>query len=287
MLTLLLAVSLAQPPAGHEAANPLFKQLLDPGLAVGGDFKAKLPPPTMPDGLDAARQKAVVQGVIGNDFQYAEFVRNSVVAPQVLKLRDVTPSDPAAPARGTDVWFVMHGDFAKLDDDKFVERLANAGRGEGKSRELTSDELAKRKIPAPDPKKERFGQIEFDFLERVRLKATGRTAWSKTPESVVVAGEIDPRFRGDPEFPNQWQSLTKDSGRQKVGPATPWGGAAFYLKVTKLAEPAGAMFVEQHVVFAEPTGWFGGENLLRSKLPPVVQNNVRTMRREWQKAEGK
>ena len=41
------------------------------------------------------------------------------------------------------------------------------------------------------------------------------------------------------------------------------------------------MFCEQHVIFAEPTGWFDGANLLRSKLPAAVQNNVRTMRREW------
>ena len=38
-------------------------------------------------------------------------------------------------------------------------------------------------------------------------------------------------------------------------------------------------------VFAEPTGWFEGANLLRSKLPLVVQNNVRNMRREWLKGK--
>ena len=53
------------------------------------------------------------------------------------------PSDPAAPAKGVDLWFVAHGDFARLDDEKFLERLSNAGRGEGKGRELTKDELAK------------------------------------------------------------------------------------------------------------------------------------------------
>ena len=56
-----------------------------------------------------------------------------------------------------------------------------------------------------------------------------------------------------------------------------------YFKITKLAEPAGALFVEQHIVFAEPTGWFDGNNLLRSKLPIAVQDNVRTMRKEFLK----
>ena len=73
-----------------------------------------------------------------------------------------------------------------------------------------------------------------------------------------------------------------------MGPPQPYGGAGMYLKITKLHEPAGALFVEQHIVFAEPTGWFDGANLLRSKLPLVVQSNVRDMRREWMKwAPGK
>ena len=54
-----------------------------------------------------------------------------------------------------------------------------------------------------------------------------------------------------------------------------------------VAEPTGALFVEQHIIFAEPTGWFDGANLLRSKLPNVVQNAVRTTRREWAKARGR
>jgi hypothetical protein len=93
-------------------------------------------------------------------------------------------------------------------------------------------------------------------------------------------------IRGDPEFPNQWRPVTREGGTTGLGPATPWGGAGFYLKVTRLAEPAGALFVEQHVVFAEPAGWFGGANLLRPKLPLAVQDRVRAMRAEWAKKDG-
>jgi hypothetical protein len=281
----LMLVSLAvaaQPPKDHESANPLYKSLLDPGLAVGATAKAKFPAPSMPDGLDAAKQKAVITALIKDDYTLEDFTRKSIVAPQLLKLRDVAPSDPKAPARGVDVWFVTYGDLKALDDEKFLERLVNAGKGEGKGKGLTKDDLAKRKITVADEKRESYGFIEFDFLEKVHLKATGRAVWSRTDESVLVAAEIDPRFRGDAEFPNQWQSIIKDGGA-KLGPATPWSEAGFYLKITKLAEPAGALFVEQHVIFAEPTGWFDGANLLRSKLPIAVQSNVRSMRKEWMK----
>lgn len=274
------------PPAStsHEAHNPLYKRLLDPGLQVGPDVKAKFPQPSMGDGLDAAKQKAIITELIGNDYSYQEFTRKSNVAPQLLKLRDVTPSDPHAPARGVDVWYVAYGDLKALDNEKFLDRLVSAGRGEGKGMGLTKEDLAKRNITVADDKHEGYGSIEFDFLEKVRLKATGHAYWSRTDESAVIAGEIDPRFRDDATYPNHWQSLSKQGGTQKAGPVNPWSGAGFYMKITKLNEPAGALFIEQHVIFAEPTGWFDGANLLRSKLPLVVQNNVRNNRREWGKA---
>lgn len=293
MLTLVLSLAAAAPArppaAGHEAANPLYKTLLDPGLTVGPDLRVKLPAPTMPDGLDAAKQRAIITQLIGTDYSYDEFTRKSVVAPNLLRVGDAKPADPKAPARTVDAYFVAYGDFTATDDDKFLDRLANVGKGEGKGNNLTAGDLHKRKIEVKpeNAKREGYGNVEFDFLEKVRLKLTGHAMWSRQPESVVAAAEIDPRFRGDAEFPNEWRSLSKEGGQAKVGDPQPYGGAGMYLKVTKLAEPAGAVFVEQHIVFAEPVGWFDGANLLGSKLPLVVQQNVRNMRREWLKTTAK
>lgn len=288
MLPLLLSAALApaQPPAaGHEAANPLYKALRDEGIEVGGTARAKLPAPVVADGLDAAGQKAAIQKLIAGDYPWEEFTRNSVVARETVRITNVTPSDPKAPARRLDVGFVVYGDFKATDDEKFLDRLLNNGREGGGGKSLSADDLARRKIVVPPGDREKFGHVEFDILERVRLKVTGRAVWSKNAESVLAAARIDPRFRGDPEFPNEWVSIFK-AGGGKAAPPAPYDGAGLYLKITRLAEPAGAMFVEEHVVFAEPTGWFNGANLLRSKLPPVVQNNVRTMRREWLKMSG-
>ncbi|MBA4190838.1 MAG: hypothetical protein C0467_22860 [Planctomycetaceae bacterium] len=287
MFTLFLASMLAAPPeaATHEANNPLFKSLLEDGLAVGGKDKVKFPAPTMPDGLDGPKQKAIINALIADDYKFDNFTDKSVVAPQLIKLRDEKGGDPNAPARGVDVWFVVYGDVKSLDDDKFLDRVMNSGRGNGQAKGLTAADLMKRKIVVADPKKEGFGHLEFDFLEKVHLRATGRSMWTRTADSVVVAGEIDPRFAGDPDFPNQWQSIIKGGAAPNFGPANPWAGAAFYLKITKLAEPTEALFCEQHVIFVEPQGWFAGANLLRSKLPAAVQINVRNMRKEWAKIE--
>jgi hypothetical protein len=274
-----LAAMSSHAPVGrdtHEPRNALLDSLLDPGLPVGQDLRAKLPPPTMPDGLDAAGQRAVIAALIRDDYSYEDFTRRSAVTPQRLRIRDVMPSNPEAPACGLDVWFVAY-------DDKFVGWLASAAKGAGVGKPLTKEHLRKRGIGS-DGAPEVYRHLEFDFLGKVYLRATVRVVWTRTDESVLVAGEVDPRFLGDHEFPNQWQPVVGEGGARKLGAANPWGGAGFYMKITRLAEPAGALFVEQHVIFAEPTGWFDGANLLRSKLPLVVQNNVRATRREWAKA---
>jgi len=261
----------------HEPRNSLLDSLLDPGLVVGPGLKAKLPHPTMPDGLDASEQKGVIAALIGDDYSYGDFIRRSTVTPYRLRIQDVTPSDSNAPARGIDVSFVAY-------DDKFVGWLASAVKGARMGQLLTKDHLEKRGIRFSDGMPEAYRHVEFDFLGKVHLKATVRVVWTKTHESVLVAAEVDPRFLGDSEFPNQWQPVLREGGIRKLGPANSWDGAGLYQKITRLAEPAGALFVEQHIIFSEPTGWFDGANLLRSKLPLVVQNNVRMTRRDWARA---
>lgn len=280
-----IAAAPAQPPAKHESLNPLYKKLTDSGIDVGAKEKVKFPAPIMPDGLTAAQQKEVIKKLIAGDYSWDDFTRKSVVASQLTKIRDIPGGPDKAQVRGVDVYFVVHGDFKKLQDDKFLDRLVGAGQGTGGTGgELKAADLEQRKIKPPaNAKNEGYGFVEFDFLSKVRLKATGHAMWTRTDESVVAAAEIDPRFANDKQFPNEWRPLTNVGGKLQPGNPQPWSGAAMYLKITKLSDPAGAMFVEQHIIFVEPHGWFEGTNILRSKLPIAVQDNVRTMRKEFQK----
>ncbi|MES1213546.1 MAG: hypothetical protein ABUL64_03085, partial [Singulisphaera sp.] len=89
------------------------------------------------------------------------------------------------------------------------------------------------------------------------------------------------------QFPNSWSPLERDaSGKLSVGAAKAYSGLGGYMKMTELVEPAGALFVECHIVFDEPEAWFHGKNFLRSKLPLVVQDNVRSFRRKLGKDSG-
>lgn len=285
----LLSVVLLFAAAAEERAdkgNNLFEDLRSEGIALGPKHKATLPAPTMADGLDAAKQKEVLAAVAGEDYPVEELVRPSVVAPYVLKYRDVKPSDPETPAYGIDLWFVAHGDLDTLAGKDFLDKW-QAAQKDREVHVLTAAELEKRKLVehSEEKRQERFAHTVFAVLDRVQVSGTLHTVLTRQPDSILAAAVVDPRFRDDDEFPNRWRSLGKDDdGKPVLGEAHPYGGAAAYLKVTRLTEPEGALFVECHLVFTEPKGWFGGANLLRSKVPILAQSEVRAFRRELAKA---
>ncbi|MFL5327679.1 MAG: hypothetical protein ACJ8C4_02085 [Gemmataceae bacterium] len=282
-----LAMGADQPVASHEQANPLYDALRKTGVKVTFKDHIPLPAPTMADGLDGPAQTAVVKKVIGDDYSYDEFVRESIVSPMVLKIRDLQPSDPKSPARGVDLYFIAFGNFDKLTDRQYTDQLLSASREGGTARSLSADELTKRGIDAKAIREgqEGYGHASFTFLDKVDLSLTGRSYWTRAHDSVLTASAIDPRFRDDRDFPNQWRPLMREGDKTKTGPPQPYDEAAQYVKLTRLFEPKGSVFVEYHVIFAEPVDWFGGANFLRSKFPPAAQKIVRDMRREFLKTK--
>lgn len=286
-IALAAAIGTAAPAADHAAANPVFRGTTETGVSLTPGFSHRFPPPSMADGLDTQKQQAVIAAVLSRAYPEKQFVRRSVVAPHVLRMSDIDTGDSKQPGRRVEAWFVAFGDFDRLADKEFLDRLLKPAdrdlEGEAEGRDWSKEELARRGITIEPgrEKHEGYGRAAYSLLKRVRLCVTGHAFWSRTDDSILAAAVVDPRFHNDPEFPNRWFSITKaSSGKDALGPPQPYHGAGFYAKLTRLAEPPGAIFVECHLVFAEPREWFGGTNLLGSKLPAVVQSQVRAMRRE-------
>jgi hypothetical protein len=281
----ILLATLAAPIEDHERTNPIYRELRQTGVAVGGE-RARLPAPTMADGLSAAAQEEVLKKVAGEDYPLEELTRPSPVAPYLLHIRDVAPSGPKVPTRAVDVAFIAYGDLKTVASKAFLDRVLELNREGGKAHALTPEELAKRHIaPSSEVDREGYASVVFPLLDRVQITGVGHSFWSEGPDSLVAAAVLDSRFNNDPDLPNQWRPIIKDrDGAKELGKPEPYNGAGYYVKVTRLQSPKGALFVEAHLIFTEPRGWFGGANLLRSKLPPVIQSQARAFRRELQKA---
>jgi hypothetical protein len=278
----LLFLALAE---GHDQANPLFRDLLKTGVALSAKTQEPLPPLTMPDGLDGEAQKKILKAV-GEKKQYDldELLEKSVTGRFVWETRDVKVADPSLRAWGVDVWFVAHGPLRPIGEKDFLEKMLRSGQKDNKVHILTEEELAKRNIksaagPTAD---ERFSNVVFTLLGQIEVSATNRTLMTRSDASILFATQLDRRFVGDADYPDQWRPTRREEK------AEPYVGAGSYVKITKLdAKAAGrddALFVECRLVFAEPKAWFpSGPNLLKSKIPTLVQDQVRSFRKEVSK----
>jgi hypothetical protein len=270
------------------AENRILKDLQEQGVVMPGGTRVKLPAPILADGISAEAQRAAIMKVAEPKHSWDDFINESRMAPYALEMESIPVSGSPTPARAIHVAFIAYGDWKTVNSQTFLSgltRRANTKSKEGelsRSAVLSDTELTKRNVhPQHNPNQE---DVYFagtgQLFDRVQLSATWHGMLTRGPESAVLAARIDPRFTNDQEYPNRWRPLSlDDAGNLQVGPAQPYENAAFYGKVTRLAQPAGAMLFEYHIIFDEPEGWFGGANLLRSKLPLVLQDQIRSFRK--------
>jgi hypothetical protein len=287
----LLAVGLAAVVvAGQDpkVENSMFEELLQKGVLMSDGSRIKLPAPTLREGMTPVAQREAVTRLTRGKRSYEDLTQDSLQAPYVLDIRTVPTTNERSPARAIDLWFVAHGDFKKATSEEFLEKLWKSVKPQGndpvaaKTATLPQAELARRNIQlsAQAGLEERFVFGRGTIFDRVQLSATQHGVVTRQADRVVLAEKIDPRFTGDQEYPNQWQSLkTDEEGKLHVGPPQPYAFSGAYLVATALADPPGAVFFEFHLVFEEPYGWFEGAGLVSSKVPLAVSDNLRTFRR--------
>ena len=278
-------ILLAQAPAGeslHMERNPIYREVLETGIKVTPAEHVKLTPPYLADGLDAAAQRNQIEKLGGRRYPWEVLTRQSTVAPQIIPPIEEKSPNADTKARIVHVYFVAHGDFQAIAKSG---GLAEPDDSNGKAwKPISAEELAAKKITIDDPDHESYGYFTNDVIEKVRLSGVLRTYWSQTEESLIAAAMLDPRFDEDGDYPNRWQPLSRGPRGPEPGNASPYSGAGGYTKITRPKGMEGAVFVESHLVFAEPKAWFNGANLLGSKLPAVLQHEVRSARREFLQA---
>jgi hypothetical protein len=293
ILTFALATCLAgqtkiEPAHGQ---NPVFIHVLEQGLEVGGQT-IKLPPPRLVDGAGADAERAALTELAGSDRAFEDLFRDSVTAPFIIKVHDVKAS--GATVRQADVWFAVHGDLKGIDpaheaartDQKAVE-VANMWF---QTRILKPEEIRAAGAKAADTSagKSWYAHIHAKLLDRIDFETTNHVVGSQSSESIVIASATDPSFSNAGPLSNGWKPLIKtDSAQGDTSARQPYAGGSSYAKISRAAFRPGALFVEMHVAFVEPDGWFQGAPILRSKFSVAAQDQIRTLRRELAKQRSK
>jgi len=279
------------PARNCRGENPVYSLLIQGGVPIGLHEVVRLPAPTLADGMNAAQQRQAVEAIAEGSHTWEELTRRSVVAPFVLKLPK-DENDQGHLGRRVDLWFVAYGSMSTLENGEWLERQFKATGNETDPEHgavvkvLEGADLQRHGLKAArGPEDPQYVFAELTLLDRVRLSVTTRGAKAQTPDSVISASILDPHFANDPQYASRWRPILRDeNNRRYLGKAEYYFGYGSYAKATRLIEPPGAILIEYHAAFAEPEGWFSGNNWLRSKLPLLAQMVVRQLRRELAKS---
>jgi hypothetical protein len=270
--------------------NPVYDELMRRGVPISTREVIRLSAPTLTDGMTAAQQRQAIEALAEGTHSWEDLTRKSVVAPFLFKL----PKEESEQGLGrrVDLWFVAYGNMSTLENSEWLERQFKTTGNETDPEHgavcklLEQSDLSRHGLRAPrGPEDPQFVFAELTLLDRVRLGVTTQSAKLQTPDSVLSASMLDPRFTNDPQYANRWQPILRDdNNRRYLGKPEPYFGYGSYAKATRLLDPPGAILIEYHAAFAEPEGWFNGNNWLRSKLPILAQLIVRQLRRELAKS---
>jgi hypothetical protein len=282
MAPLVLAVALAAP-----AAEPpsLLTELTTTGLAIPGGPRFQLPGPAMAPGLSADKKQAVVDKFAG-EFPRGVFLRRDSAAPHVWKIESINGDNRKRRGHRLDLYFAAYGKVTDLDRQDILGALMGTNRKKGPNY-LSDKQLAERKITRTDAKgiDERFVVLDLELIEKVQLSGVVRSQKQTDADGALVSVMVlDDRFADDKEYPNRWRAILEQRGeRVGLGPPRPYSGFGGYVKTTPVK--GDLIFLELHFAFAEPYDWFEGRNMLASKLPLALTNNVKTTRLKMMSAK--
>jgi hypothetical protein len=277
--------------ADGPANNPLYVQLREKGLTLGG-VHVDLPPPSLADDASEEQERATLKAIAGSTAAVKDLTRDSVTADEVLKKRSVKAK--AGVVRFIDLWFVVYADLDAFDPEKSLSgaqdgQTVGAGNMQFSGRRVAESVLAAKGIKlakVPDTI-ESYSTFTGKMLDQVEFQTTNHVFAKRGERSWVIANVTDDRFNDDPAFRNAWRNLDTRRKTAAGNAWQPYDGGGGCTKMTTLKTVPGAVLVEVHSAFYEPNDWFGGGPILDSKINPAAKNQVRALREELRKRAAK
>lgn len=274
--------------------HPIVQSLVAEGFEVADGERATVAPPTLLPGMDDAAQRAALEELFG-EVAWDDYFDPSANARKVLDIDSADLELDGAKVRTLDLVFVAYGKLAVVRDKDLMQSIFGGNRGEEDSEtgfkryaeSLTAEETQARGFEQQleGERRRHLTRYRFALIEKVVIEGLVEGD-GRDYSSLLVESAVSPlAMLEDAEYPSVWRAIPRgaESDADLEDPE-PFRGFAGYLQASDLKFEPGAILVECHGVFVEPDGWFGGRNLLASKLPIVVQDNVRDFRRRLTKA---
>lgn len=315
-LSLVLLVQSAsgqEPSTTSESSVDLLQRMVGDGVALTPDQKVPLPEPDFVsiDGQPVSQSdaKTALKSIAGRHGD--RFTRDSVVAPISVRTESIKDEDGDRIGHFIDVAFVVHQTIEEIRKSEALEEFQSDAQSnktieiagddsdgndfeKNQTRALTDDEMASFGVTLDD-ESESLGFLQLPILSKIVVRGVARarrSVWSEDDVNapVILTWIMDSRFSAESagagqsladSIANHWRAIERSAtGVKSLGEASPYAGLGGYVAITPVPGIPEASMVQMRFVLHEPQEWFGGRNLLRSKLPILVQDRVRSLRRE-------
>ncbi|WP_253160471.1 hypothetical protein [Stieleria tagensis] len=248
---------------GHAADPPQQESVQIAGQSV------VLDPPTL-SGQETADQQVQRIEPLLRGLPYRQFARDSVVAPVRIFTRYVNDSSGKHLGHQVHLLFVVHTPLTTFTADDFTSRLLgdsdDSAADSGPPGDVSPESLRSRGITDSGPNV-RYQPFDVKLLDKIQLSGVLRITRHDADDQQRIDLRLDDRFD------NRWTSLdANDQGGA-------YAGFQAWLTATALGDGQ-SVLIESRFVMHEPEQWFAGSNFLRSKLPLVLQEAARNLRRK-------
>lgn len=301
LIVALFALQGSAQEAASSPLPPLMAEMTSNGIAVVPTVKSKLPPPLFGLNTTIDQRKTSLEKLAASH-GWQRFSRRSHAAPVSVDLEYIYNASGGRVGHRIYSAFVAYSPLDALKNEDLLESLVAAGEDEDSQpigfepTAIPNEILAKVGIDPLDDKLVRYSTIYLPLMNRVALRGTARIEKHETPDSILIAWQLDQRFtfssgqqieESIQPYSNHYVKTSRDDlGRRVESPAVPYCGCGGYMSVQKTGLDADQLLVESRMVLHEPDDWFAGSNTLRSKLPAALQENAQTFRRKLQKPSG-
>ncbi len=265
----------------------LFRQLVETGVEIEATQRVRLEPPLLNQSQTTSERKSALDRLAGDE-NWERFARNSPVAPIALDIRSIESSSGGRIGYAVKSAFVLHTSMERLRDQTLMERLfgkpdLNDQEGMLRFEEITQAKLQEFRVEV-ESGKITYSRVAIPLLNKIRLQGVIRVERVESERELDVSWLFDNTLgEKNPEWQSVWLPLsTNDLAETIVGPPQPYSGSGGYIRLSEIDQPEKMVVVEMGWVIHEPHAWFEGGNLLRSKLPLLIQESVRSFRKKLQ-----
>ena len=289
LILMLLGLKLAAADVTHqeaESGESTLSMELQAGVELDSGVVVEFPPPLRLASESDAALKQLEK--IASRHGWKRFSWNSVNAPLLIKVQSVKNGDGDTIGHEVHSAFIAYAPLGKLRDEQIMEATFGKVDQEAKKESTTlikleSEELEKLGLTPNADEHESYARIAFPILKKVVVEGIIQMQGQDTEKSVMLAWKLAADIDSAPAT---WVGIKPNSvGTLVRSDPKPYRGLAGYMAVSQTGLEENQLLIESHLVIHEPTDWFSGSKLLRSKLSTLMQENARSMRRKLRKLD--